>query len=109
MDKRGGRRRSLGWRPRLLLGLHRLRDQRSHRCGGLLLHPVRGMGVGAEREPCVVVTQHPTHGLDVHAVLERQGSERVSKVVEADFDKILFLATDFDKRICRIEELNGGI
>ena len=35
------------------------------------------MGVGAEREPRVIVAEHSAHGLDVHAVLECQGSERV--------------------------------
>ena len=70
--------------PLSLLFLHTSRDQVSHCCGCLLLHPVGCVGIGAEREARIVVTQHSTHGLDVHAVLEHQGSERVPNIVEAD-------------------------
>ena len=35
------------------------------------------MGVGAQGEPCVVVSQHGGHRLDVHPVLKGQGGEGV--------------------------------
>ena len=40
------------------------------------------MSVGAQSESCVVVPQHGGDGLDVHAVLEGQGGEGVTQVVE---------------------------
>lgn len=55
-----------------------------HGLGGLVLLLPRGVGVGAESEPVVVVPQHSGHGLDVHAVLEGQGGEDVPEVVESE-------------------------
>ena len=45
----------------------------SHRRRRLLLHLIRGVGVGAERKARVEVPQHSAHRFDVYAVLERQG------------------------------------
>ena len=41
------------------------------------------VGVGVQREPRGVVTQHTADGFHVHAVLERHGREGVAQVVEA--------------------------
>lgn len=35
------------------------------------------MGVGVQRKPCAVVSQHPGDCLDVHAVLQGQCGERM--------------------------------
>ena len=40
------------------------------------------MGVGIQGEACGVVAQHPGNCLDVNAVLESQGGEGVTEVVE---------------------------
>ena len=42
------------------------------------------VGVGAEGEARVVVTQRPGQRLDIHAVLERQCREGVTQIVETD-------------------------
>ena len=47
------------------------------------------MGVGAQGEARVVVPQHTGNRLDIHAVLQRQGGEGVSKLVEAENEAIL--------------------
>lgn len=49
----------------------------SHGFRRLILHLAGGVGVGAEGEPGVVVAQHTGDLLDVHAVLQGQGSERM--------------------------------
>ena len=41
------------------------------------------MGVGAKGEARIVVSQHTADGLDVYPVLEGQGRERVSEIMEA--------------------------
>ena len=71
---------------------HHLAHEISHGFRRLALHLPGGVGVGAEREPCVVVPQHTGHRLDVHAVLQGQGGEcvlfignRLKPVVKADF------------------------
>ena len=43
------------------------------------------MGIGVQGEACGEVTQHAADGLDIHAVLQRDGGEGVAEVVESDF------------------------
>ena len=62
--------------------LHHLAHEISHGFRCLILHLPGGVGVGAKGEPCVVVAQHTGDGLDVHAVLQGQGREGVSRIVE---------------------------
>ena len=64
-------------RPGVFARLHSYRQHVAHRVRRLDLRGRRDVGVGVEREPRAVVAEHPAHRLDVHAVLERQGSERV--------------------------------
>ena len=66
------------------VGLHDLCHKISHclRCSVLLLSD--GVGVGAEGEACVVVSQHTGNRFHIHTVLESQGRECVSQVVGAD-------------------------
>ena len=64
-------------------GLHGLADDAADGVGGGALHSLRGVGVGAESEARVVVSQRAGQRLDVHAVLEGQRGEGVSEVVEA--------------------------
>ena len=49
----------------------------AHGPGGFVLFLGGGVGVGAECESCIVVSQHGGDGFDVHAVLEGQGGEGV--------------------------------
>ena len=42
------------------------------------------MGVGAERESGVIVSQHTADGFDVHSILQCQRCEGVSEVVKSD-------------------------
>ena len=42
------------------------------------------MGIGVQSEACGEVAQHAGHCLDVHSVLEGNGSEGVAKVMESD-------------------------
>ena len=55
--------------PLLFLFLHDLRHEIAQLFGSALLHFPRDVGVGAEREACVEVTEHAGHDLYVHAVL----------------------------------------
>ena len=64
--------------------LHDLRHEAAHFLCGLLLHLPSGVGVGAKREARVVVAEHTADGFDIHTVLECQGRERMSQVVEPD-------------------------
>ena len=64
-------------------GLHGLADDAADGVGGGAIHSLRGVGVGAESEARVVVSQRAGQRLDVHAVLEGQRGEGVSEVVEA--------------------------
>ena len=57
--------------------LHDLRHEIAHLFGGALLHLARDVGVGAEREACVEMTEHTGYCLYVHAILERQRCECV--------------------------------
>lgn len=50
--------------------LHRLTDDVSNGIGGVTLHLRCGVGVGAEGEASVVVSQRSGQCLDIHAVLE---------------------------------------
>lgn len=58
--------------------LYMLCHDAAHRSRRLLLHSVRRVGVGAEREARVEVAQHTGHGFDVHAVLQCQRCEAVA-------------------------------
>ena len=52
-----------------VVGLHDLSHKISHcLCRPILLLP-GGMGIGAESEACVVVSQHTADGLDVYTIL----------------------------------------
>ena len=42
------------------------------------------MGIGIQSEASGEVTQHAGHRLDVHTVLQRDGSEGVAEVMESD-------------------------
>ena len=63
---------------------HHLRHETAHFLRGLLLHLPCSVGVGAEGEARVVVTQHRGYCFDIHAVLECQGREGMSEVVKSD-------------------------
>ena len=69
---------------RLFCGLHGLADDAADGVGGVTLHPLRGVGVGAEGKARVVVAQRTGQRLDVHTVLEGQRGEGVSEVVKSD-------------------------
>lgn len=62
---------------RLLKRLYNLSQDAAHSLGGLVLLLPRGVGVGAQGEPGIVVPRHGGHGFDVHAVLEGCGGEGV--------------------------------
>ena len=66
-----------------LLFLHDLRHEIAHLLRGTFLHLPRDVGVSAEREACVEVTEHTGYRFHVHAVLERQCCECVSQVVKS--------------------------
>lgn len=68
---------------RLFCGLHGLADDAADGVGGGTLHPLHGVGVGAEGKARVVVSQRTGQRLDVHAVLEGQRGEGVSEVMKA--------------------------
>ena len=66
------------------MGLHDLCHEISHRlCRSILLLP-GGVGIGAEGEARVVVSQHTADRFHIHSVLKSQGRECVSQVMEAD-------------------------
>ena len=69
---------------RLFCGLHGLADDAADGVGGVTLHPLCGVGVGAESKARVIVSQCAGQHLDVHAVLEGQRGEGVSEVVKSD-------------------------
>ena len=52
-----------------LLFSHDLRHEIAHLFCCTFLHLPRDVGVSAEREACVEVTEHAGHGLYVHAIL----------------------------------------
>ena len=49
---------------------HHLCHEITHLFGGTFLHLPRDMGVSAEREACVEVTEHTRYSFHVHAVLQ---------------------------------------
>ena len=67
-----------------LRDLSNLRHEAAHFLRGLLLHLPCDVGVGAECESSVIVAEHTADGFDVPPVLECQGRERMSQVVELD-------------------------
>ena len=69
---------------RLFCGLHGLADDAADGVGGVTLHSLRGVGVGAEGKARVIVSQCAGQRLDVHAVFEGQRGEGVSEVVKPD-------------------------
>ena len=80
-ERSGKRRRGADGiiRPSLSVfcGLHGLADDAADGVGGVTLHPLRGVGVGAEGEASVVMPQRSGQRLDVHAVFEGQRGEGV--------------------------------
>ena len=62
---------------RLFCGLHGLADDAADGVGGVTLHPLRGVSVGAEGKARVIVAQRTGQRLDVHTVLEGQRGEGV--------------------------------
>ena len=66
---------------RLFCGLHGLADDAADGVGGGALHPLRGVGVGAEGKACIVVSQRTGQRLDVYAVLEEQRGEGVTNAM----------------------------
>ena len=71
------------------MGSHHLRHEATHGFRRLILHLAGGVGIGAQGEPRVVVAQHTGNGLDIHTILQGQGGESVSKLVEAENEAIL--------------------
>ena len=57
---------------------HHLRHEISHLFGGTFLHLARDVGVGAECEACIKVTEHTRYRFYVHAILECQRCECVT-------------------------------
>ena len=55
--------------------LHRLSNYIAHRIRRFPHHIWRGVGIGAECEPCRVVTQGAGQGLHVHPILQGQRCE----------------------------------
>ena len=68
----------------LTWALHHMAHEVSHGFRRLILHLAGGVGVGAQSETCVIVAQHTGDRFDVHSVLQGQGGERMSEVVEAN-------------------------
>lgn len=66
------------------LRLDVLRHDAAHGVRRLLLHAVRGMGIGAQGEARVEVPEHAGDRANVHAVLQSGRSEGVSQIVQAN-------------------------
>ena len=60
--------------------LHRLSNYIAHRIRRLPHHIWRGVGIGAECEPCRVVTQGAGQGLHIHAILQRERGKGVPEI-----------------------------
>ena len=69
--------------PPLSAFLHDLRHEIAHLFGCAFLHLPCDVGVGAECEACIKVTEHAGHRFYVYAVLQRQGRECVSEVMKS--------------------------
>ena len=63
--------------PTLSAFLHDLRHEIAHLFGCAFLHLPCDVGVGAQCEACIKVTEHAGHCFHVYAILERQGRECV--------------------------------
>ena len=63
--------------PPLSTFLHDLRHEIAHLFGCAFLHLLCDVGVGAEREACVEVTEHAGYRFHVYAILQRQRCECV--------------------------------
>ena len=53
-----------------------------HRLRCLSLGSAGDVGIGVQGKPCGEVAQHPGHRFHIHPVLQHQGGEGVSQVVE---------------------------
>ena len=88
--------------------LPHLRHETPHGLGRLILLLLGGVGVGAEGEPGVVVTQHGGDGLDVHAVLKGQGGEGMPEIMEPE----MFQASAFQDALVegghRVQVVHGA-
>lgn len=60
--------------------LHRLVDHTADGVRRLPFHPLGRVGIGVQGEARAVVAQGIREGFHVHAVLQRQGCERMSRV-----------------------------
>lgn len=67
--------------PAVFCGLHGLADDAADGVSGVTLHPLRGVGVGAESKACIVVSQRTGQRLDVHTVFEEQRGEGVTNAM----------------------------
>ena len=67
---------------RMLSSLHR--QHVTHSPGGFFLGAGADVGVGVQSEAGGEVARHAGDGLNVHAVLQRQRSEGMAQVMEAD-------------------------
>lgn len=64
--------------------LHHLFHEAAHLLRCLFLHLPGGVGIGAQGEPCIVVSQHRGDCLHIHPVLQSYGSEGVPEIMEPD-------------------------
>lgn len=58
-----------------VISLHRMVDHTADGVRRFPLHPLGGVGVGVQREPCAVVAQGVREGFHIYTVLQRQGGE----------------------------------
>ena len=66
-----------------LISSHHLRYKATHGLGGFVLLLTGGVGVGAECESGLVVSQHRGYRFHVHAVLQSQCGKGMPEIVEA--------------------------
>ena len=59
-------------------------QQFSHRVCDVLLHGVSHVHIGVHRESRIGMAEHMRDRFDVHALLDGQGSEAVSRIMEAN-------------------------
>ena len=60
--------------------LHHLCHEATHGLCGFVLLLAGGVGVGAESETRIVVSQHAADGFDIHAILQCQRCEGMSEI-----------------------------